>query len=66
MFDKYTDIVTVEELAKMLRIGRRQAYELAASDRLRTLRVGRSIRITKASVIEFLTREQSDNTRKYR
>lgn len=33
MFDEYTDIVTIDELQEMLRIGRSTAYKLLGADR---------------------------------
>ena len=44
----------VEELMKLLDIGRNTAYELVRSGRLRSIRVGRQIRIPKAEVLRFL------------
>ena len=44
----------VEELMPILGIGRNIAYELVRSGRLRSIRVGRQIRIPKAEVLRFL------------
>lgn len=44
----------VEELMKLLDIGRNTAYELVRSGRLRSIRVGRQVRIPKNALIEFL------------
>ena len=44
----------VEELMPILGIGRNTAYELVHSGRLRSIRVGRQIRIPKAEVLRFL------------
>ena len=38
----------------ILGIGRNTAYELVRSGRLRSIRVGRQIRIPKAEVLRFL------------
>ena len=54
MFRQYGDIITVPELAKILRIGRNGAYDLVNSGQVKSVRVGNQIRIPKASVIEFL------------
>ena len=49
------DILTVPEVALLLRIGRNQAYELVRSGRLRCVRFGiRTIRIPKPALVEFL------------
>ncbi len=44
----------VEELMPILGIGRNTAYELVRSGRLRSVRVGRQVRIPKNALIEFL------------
>ena len=47
----------VEELMPILGIGRNTAYELVRSGRLRSVRsvrVGRQVRIPKSALIEFL------------
>lgn len=44
----------VEKLMPILGIGRNIAYELVRSGRLRSIRVGRQVRIPKNALIEFL------------
>ena len=44
----------VEDLMLILGIGRNTAYELVRSGKLRSIRVGRQIRIPKAEVLRFL------------
>ena len=44
----------VEELMPILGIGLNTAYELVRSGKLRSIRVGRQIRIPKAEVLRFL------------
>ena len=44
----------VEELMPILGIGRNTAYELVRSGKLRSIRVGRQMRIPKNALIEFL------------
>jgi len=55
MFDKYSDIVTVDELAEMLKIGRNTTYELVRSGAIQSVRVGRKIRVTKQAVVAYMT-----------
>ena len=45
----------VEDLMPVLRIGRNAAYELVRSGNIRSIRVGRSIRIPREAVIDYLT-----------
>lgn len=47
-------ILTVEDLMPILCIGRGAAYELARSERIKTIRVGRKIRIAKHELLNFM------------
>ena len=53
-YDELPLTVSVEELMPILGIGRNSAYELVRSGRLRSVRVGRKLRIPKESVMDFL------------
>ena len=48
------DVLTVPELAKLLRINRNHAYELVKSGAIYGVRCRRSIRIPKAAFLRFL------------
>ena len=55
MFENYPDVVEVEDLRKMLGgISRKLAYRLLADDEIRSVKVGRTYKIPKACVIEYL------------
>ena len=60
MENKYSSLddlpvtLRVEELMPILGIGRNTAYALVRSGRLRSIRVGRQVRIPKNALIEFL------------
>lgn len=54
MFRDYPDVVTPEQVQKMLGIGRRKAYELLKNGELPSIRMGRLYRIPKISVIDYL------------
>ena len=56
MFEQYPEVVTVHEVAEMLRIGRNAAYELVRSGAVQSVKAGRSLRIAKSAVIDYLTR----------
>ena len=61
MFAEYPDVVDVEQLRKMLGgISRKLAYRLLTSGELRCVRIGRSYRIPKLCVIEYLTGTDAD------
>lgn len=53
-FDNYPDIVTPEDIQKMLRIGRNSVYDLLKQGKIKSLRVGKKYLIPKTSVINFL------------
>lgn len=44
----------VEDLMPILGIGRNTAYELVRSGQIRSVRVGRQLRVAKDAVMEFL------------
>ena len=52
--DELPVTLRVEELMPILGIGRNTAYELMRRGRLRSIRVGRQVRIPKNALIEFL------------
>lgn len=53
-FDNYPDIVTPEDIQKMLRLGRNSVYALLKQGKIKSLRVGKKYLIPKTSVINFL------------
>ena len=60
MENKYRDlhdlpmILRVEDLMPVLGIGRNTAYELIRSGQIRSVRIGRQIRIPREALLEFL------------
>ena len=59
MFAKYPDVVEVNQLREMLGgISRKLAYRLLADNEIRSVRVGRTYKIPKACVIEYLLSEE--------
>lgn len=54
MFNDYSDIVTIDELCEMLRIGKNKAYELLRNKNIKAFRCGRRWIISKAAVEEFI------------
>ena len=64
MKPKYTSLdelplsLRVEDLMPILDIGRNTAYELVRSGRIRSVKVGRQLRIPRNAVIAFLNGEK--------
>ena len=54
-FNKYPDVLEVEEVQEMLRIGRNAIYKLLKKGDIKSLRVGKKYIIPKTSVINFLS-----------
>jgi len=55
-FDDLPLLLTVDELAKILRIGRNAAYHLIKDNRICNIRIGRTIRIPRKAIIQFVRR----------
>jgi excisionase family DNA binding protein len=53
-FDEMPDVLTVAEIAKMIRLTENKVYELVKSGEIAGVRVGRRILVTKAAVLTFL------------
>ena len=57
MFRNEPDVLTVPEAAKLLRIGKNQAYELVKNGRLGAIKLGKKIIVPKLSLIDFCRNE---------
>ena len=57
MFKKYPDVVSVEILQEMLGICRKNAYLLVKENKIRSARVGRSYKIPKLCIVEYLVNQ---------
>lgn len=57
MFDSYEDILTPEEAAEALRIGMNAMYNKLRNEEIHGFRNGRSWRISKESLIEYVKKE---------
>ncbi len=54
MFNDYPDVMSVEQLAKALGIGKNSAYELIRSREIGSKRIGRKILVPKSCVIDYV------------
>lgn len=57
MFDCYDTLITPEEVADMLRCGMNTTYKLLKSGKIKAMRIGRSWRIPKRAVQEYIIQE---------
>lgn len=55
IFSEYSDIVTVDEVMKVLRLGKNTVYKLLKDDEIMNVKVGARYIIPKQSVIEFVS-----------
>lgn len=54
MFTAYPDVLTVNQVAEALRIGKNKAYELINNKVISSRRIGRRILIPKVCLIDFI------------
>jgi len=50
------EVLTVDEGAKLLRVGRNQLYEAIGRGKVPHLRIGRSIRLLRSALVRSLSR----------
>lgn len=53
-YDNIPDIMTINEMRKVLKIGRNKAYSLVKSGSIKSLNIGGIIRIPKRYLIDFI------------
>ena len=54
MFEQADDLLTVDETAELLKVGRGAIYPLLASGQLKGFRNGRVWRVPKEAVIQYI------------
>ena len=57
LFEAYPDMMTVEQMAHALNIGRSMAYRLVHTGQIRSLRFGTAIRVPKSSLLAAVARQ---------
>ena len=57
-FDDLPLTLTVEEAGQILRVGRNTAYDLIRCGKLRSIKVGKQIRIPKQALQDYLSRQK--------
>lgn len=58
MFERYDDILTIEDLAEALKINTTQAYKLVRSGKLKAFKEGKDWKISKTALSKYVI-EQS-------
>ena len=54
LFSTYPDLVSIDEIQQMLRIGKNTVYELLKTEKLKSIKVGKKYVVPKKFVIDFL------------
>lgn len=57
LFNDLEEILTTEELAEVLCIGKNAVYQLLVSGGIKAFRIGRTWKIPRASVSEYIKRK---------
>ena len=57
LFESYPDVVNVDEIQQMLRIGKNAVYALLKDGAIKSIKVGKRYVVPKKSVIEFLVKK---------
>ena len=59
MLESYDDILTVSELAEVLKIGTTQAYRILKRGELKAFKEGKDWKITKSSILQYISNRLS-------
>lgn len=57
MLENYSDVLRIKDIMDILEIGRNSAYKLISNGSIKSLRIGRNIRIPKIYLLDYLTTE---------
>lgn len=57
MLENYNDVLQIKDIMNILEIGRNSAYKLISNGNIKSLRIGRNIRIPKIYLLDYLTTE---------
>jgi len=55
MFEKFPDVLTIEDIQKALGMGRSKIYRLVSSGEIKHWKIGKSIRIPKPFLMDYLS-----------
>lgn len=60
-YTDYPDVLSVNDVAALLQIGRSSAYKLVRSGELYCVRIGKTHKISKKSLMNFMEGKQSSS-----
>ncbi len=53
-YNDYPDVLSVNDVAALLQLGRNNAYKLVQSGKLKSVKIGRIHKVSKKSLIAFI------------
>ena len=57
MFESYEDILTIQDVAALLKVGTTQVYRIVRSGELKSFKEGKDWKIAKPALIEYVSRK---------
>lgn len=57
MLEQYEEIMSVDDLCEIFKIGRGRVYELLQSNQISAFRLGRNWKIPKIAVIDYIKKQ---------
>ena len=55
LFKEYNDVVTIEDIMKMLHIGRTTVYEMLKNGMIYSVRIGKKYIVPKQSIVNLIS-----------
>lgn len=65
MLESYPEVLTVDDVRVILKIGRTKAYNLVSSGKIKSIVIGKAIRVPKQFLVDYISQssEQSAEPR---
>ena len=54
MFESYEDILTIQNVADILKVGTTQVYKIVRSGELKAFKEGKDLKIAKPALVEYV------------
>ena len=58
LLKEFADVLTIDDIKKILKIGRNKSYNLLKNGTIKSFKIGRSYRVCKKDLIIFIQKEQ--------
>ncbi len=62
MFSEYDDVLSTEDVQAILHVGKSAVYTLCKEQKLKSFKIGRTWKIPKTSVCEYIESERSKSS----